>query len=81
MTAITQLGTENDFVVEEAAGVADINATKLAGYQSLVFVNVAGDVLDSAGEAALQTYVEGGNGFLGIGSTATVEPGSASSTA
>ena len=76
VTTIKQLGTDNEFTVDEAAGVADINGTKLAGYQALVFVNVAGDVLDSAGEAALQSYVEAGNGFLGIGSTATVEPGS-----
>ena len=62
--------------VDEAAGVADINNAKLAGYQALVFLNVAGDVLDSAGEAALQGFVEDGKGFLGIGSTATVEPGS-----
>ena len=33
-------------------------------------------MLDSAGEAALQGFVEDGKGFLGIGSTATVEPGS-----
>ena len=41
-----------------------------------MFVNVAGDVLDSAGEAALEGFVGDGKGFLGIGSTATVEPGS-----
>ena len=76
VTAIKALGADNDFAVDEAAGVADINNTKLAGYQALVFVNVAGDVLDSAGEAALQGFVEDGKGFLGIGSSATVEPGS-----
>src|SRR5215207_4858281 len=76
VTTIKGLGQTNGFTVDEAAGVADINPTKLAGYQSLVFVNVAGDAFDSAGEAALQGFVENGNGFLGIGSTATVEPGS-----
>ncbi|RKQ87552.1 glucose/sorbosone dehydrogenase [Solirubrobacter pauli] len=75
VAAIKSLGTANGFTAEDAV-VADINSTKLAGYQSLIFVNVAGDVLDSAGENALQAYVEAGNGFLGIGSTATVEPGS-----
>jgi len=74
VTTIKGLGQANGFTVDEAAGVADINPTKLAGYQSLVFVNVAGDAFDSAGEAALQGFVENGNGFLGIGSTATVEP-------
>ena len=74
--AIKALGDANDFTVEEAAGVTDINTAKLEGYQALVFLNVGGDVLDSAGEAALQGFVEDGKGFLGIGSTATVEPGS-----
>ena len=76
VTAIKALGQGNGFTVDEAAGVADITASKLNGYQALVFLNVSGDVLDSAGEAALQDFVENGNGFLGIGSTATVEPGS-----
>src|SRR5688572_25174808 len=69
VTTIKQLGTDYDFTVDEAAGVADINGTKLRDYASLVFVNVAGDVLDAAGESALQDYVSAGNGFLGIGST------------
>ncbi len=76
VTAIKALGAENEFTVDEAAGVSDINTAKLEGYQALVFLNVAGDVLDSAGEAALQGFVEDGKGFLGIGSSATVEPGS-----
>ena len=48
VTAIKALGAANDFTVDEAAGVADINTAKLEGYQALVFLNVAGDVLDSA---------------------------------
>ena len=76
VTAIKALGAANEFTVDEAAGVSDINTAKLEGYQALVFLNVAGDVLDSAGEAALQGFVEDGKGFLGIGSSATVEPGS-----
>ncbi|MBE2315412.1 ThuA domain-containing protein [Solirubrobacter sp. CPCC 204708] len=76
VAAMKALGTANGFTVEEAAGVDDINSSKLADYQSLVFLNVGGDVLDPGGEAALQSYVERGNGFLGIGSTATLQPGS-----
>jgi hypothetical protein len=74
--AIKALGDTNGFTVEPAASVADITTAKLNGYQALVFLNVGGDVLDAAGEAALQGFVEDGKGFLGIGSTATVEPGS-----
>src|SRR3954454_18544762 len=44
--AITALGTANDFTVDTTSAVSDINATKLAGYRSVVFVNSSGDVLD-----------------------------------
>ena len=74
--AIEELGAANGFGVDVAAGVSDMNSAKLDGYGGLVFVNVGGDQLGEAQAAAVQAFVEDGNGFLGIGSTATVEPGS-----
>jgi glucose/arabinose dehydrogenase len=74
-TAIAALGTANDFTVDTTAAAADINTTKLAGYRAVVFVNSAGDALDSAGESALQAYVQSGGGFVGIGETALLEQG------
>src|SRR3954470_9972319 len=68
-SAITALGAANDFTVDTTAAAADINATKLAGYRAVVFVNSSGDALDTAGEAALQSYVQSGGGFVGIGET------------
>src|SRR6187551_3819162 len=75
--AITALGAANDFTVETTAAAADINATKLAGYRAVVFVNSSGDALDATGETALQTYVQAGGGFVGIGETALLEQGNA----
>ncbi len=74
-SAITALGTANSFTVDTSSSAADINATKLAGYKAVVFVNSSGDVLDTAGETALQSYVQGGGGFVGIGETASLEQG------
>jgi glucose/arabinose dehydrogenase len=76
-TAITALGAANNFTVDTTAAAADINATKLAGYRAVVFVNSAGDALDTAGESALQSYVQNGGGFVGIGETALLEQGNA----
>src|SRR4051812_9474160 len=73
--AISALGAANNFTVDTSSAAADINATKLAGYKAVVFVNSAGDVLDAAGESALQSYVQNGGGFVGIGETATLEQG------
>ena len=41
----------------------------------MVFVHSAGDVLDAAQEAALQAYVEGGGGYVGVGESALLEQG------
>src|SRR3954451_22903448 len=75
--AIAALGAANSFTVDTSSSAADINATKLAGYRAVVFVNSSGDVLDSAGEAALTSYVQTGGGFVGIGETALLEQGAA----
>src|SRR3954447_18017824 len=39
--AISALGTANNFTVDTTSSAADINATKLAGYKAVVFVNSA----------------------------------------
>src|SRR4051795_9350211 len=75
--AITALGTANDFTVDTTSAVTDINAAKLAGYRSVVFVNSSGDVLDAPAETALTDYVNNGGGFVGIGETALLEQGGA----
>src|SRR4051794_15975854 len=77
VTAIKALGTANDFTVDSTAAAAQINAANLAGYRAVVFVNSAGDVLDAAGETALQDYVQNGGGYVGIGESALLEQGGA----
>ena len=75
VTAIKAIGTANNFGVDSTAAATDINATKLQDYRSLVFLNTAGDLLNAEQEAAVQQFVEAGNGFLGIGSAAQGETG------
>ncbi|HZX96217.1 MAG TPA: ThuA domain-containing protein [Myxococcales bacterium] len=43
---------------------------KLRGVSAVVFLHTTGEVLDAPGQAALQAYVRGGGGFLGIHSAA-----------
>ena len=52
-----------------------MTAANLANYRAVVFLNSAGDRLNAAQEGALQAYVQGGGGFVGIGSTAEAETG------
>src|SRR5262249_2473046 len=74
-SALQSLGTTGQYTADVTSSAADINATKLADYKAVVFVNSSGDVLDSAGETALQNYVNTGGGFVGIGETALLEQG------
>lgn len=47
----------------------------LAGVDAVVFMNTNGEVLTDAGRAALEAYVRGGGGFLGVHSAAATEYG------
>src|ERR1700754_4659324 len=72
-SAIAQLGASANITVDQTADATKINAANLANYKAVVFVNSSGNVLDAAGESALQSYVQGGGGFVGIGETAMLE--------
>ena len=72
--AIKDLGTANDFKVDASTDAADFTAPTSRSYRAVVFLNNAGDRLNAAQETALQGYIQGGGGFVGIGSAAEAEP-------
>jgi type 1 glutamine amidotransferase len=76
-TAIQTLAAANDFTATTTGAATDISDANLANYRAVVFVNSQGDVLNQAQETALQNYVQGGGGFVGIGDTALLEQGGA----
>ena len=65
VNAIKAIGTAKNFGVDSTATAADITAAKLQDYRSLVFLNTAGDLLNAEQEAAVQAFVEAGNGLGG----------------
>ena len=75
INTIKDLGTANDFAVDASPDAANFTAANLAQYRAVVFLNNAGDRLNAAQETALQGYIQGGGGFVGIGSAAEAEPG------
>jgi len=77
LNAIEALGAANDFAVDDTELPTDFTAANLADYRAVVFLNTPGNRLAGGQETALQDYVEGGGGFVGIGSAAEVEPGTA----
>jgi hypothetical protein len=64
-----------NYTVDVTDDPNQITSANLANYRAVVFVNSAGNVLTEAQENALQGYVEGGGGFVGIGETAKLEEG------
>jgi type 1 glutamine amidotransferase len=74
VNAIQSLGTANDFTVDETADVTQFNATNLARYRAVVFLDNKGDLLSAAQESALQGFIQAGGGFVGIGGAAEAEP-------
>ncbi|MFD3436655.1 ThuA domain-containing protein [Streptomyces sp. NPDC058685] len=69
--AIKKLGSENGFEVEATDDASAFTDANLARFQAIVFNNTnstpeSGDLLDATQRAALQKYVRGGGGWVGL---------------
>ena len=60
-------------MVENTSNATAFTAANLANYRAVVFLDNKGDLLNAAQESALQAYVQGGGGFVGIGGAAEAE--------
>jgi glucose/arabinose dehydrogenase/type 1 glutamine amidotransferase len=78
VAALEALGAANDLDVVATADAGQLTAQNLSSYRAVVFLNAAGNLLNSAQEAAVQSFVQAdGGGFIAIGSSAQGELGSA----
>ncbi|MGW1542226.1 ThuA domain-containing protein [Streptomyces sp. NPDC002309] len=71
--ALRTLGQQNDFTVTATEDAGAFTAGNLANYEAVVFLNTTGDVLNSAQQTALQSYVDSGGGYLGVHAAADTE--------
>ncbi|MEO3796026.1 ThuA domain-containing protein [Nonomuraea sp. B10E15] len=71
--AIRDLGAADDFAVDATEDSGAFSAANLAQYQAVVFLNTTGDVLNDTQQAAFQTYVNGGGGYVGVHAAADTE--------
>src|SRR4051794_4682384 len=58
VSAIEALATANNFTVDQTADATQFNATNLARYRAVVFLDNKGDLLSSAQESALQGFIQ-----------------------
>lgn len=71
--AIRDLGAGDAFTVTATEDAAAFTTDNLARYEAVVFLSTTGDVLDAAQQAAFESYVRGGGGYVGIHAAADTE--------
>ncbi|GAA0254971.1 lectin [Saccharothrix mutabilis subsp. mutabilis] len=70
---IRDLGAANNFTVTATEDSAQFNATNLARFEAVVFLNTTGDVLNATQQTAFESYIRGGGGYVGVHSAADTE--------
>lgn len=73
--AIRDLGAANTFTVTATEDAAVFTASGLAPYEAVVFLNTTGDVLNDTQQAAFETYIRSGRGYVGVHAAADTEYG------
>ncbi|GAA2319432.1 lectin [Nonomuraea roseoviolacea subsp. roseoviolacea] len=71
--AIRDLGTADGFAVDATEDANAFSTANLAQYRAVVFLSTTGDVLNDTQQAAFQTYVDGGGGYVGVHAAADTE--------
>ena len=73
VAAVRAIGRSRGFSVTVTTRPGAFTDASLRRFRAVVFLLTSGDVLDPPQEAALQRYVEGGGGFVGVHSAANTE--------
>lgn len=66
VTAIVQLGTENNFQVDQTTDPQAFTAANLAQYKAIIFLSPEAQNLNASQQTAFENYIKGGGGFVGI---------------
>ncbi|MGX7673907.1 ThuA domain-containing protein [Plantactinospora sp. DSM 117369] len=70
---IRDLGTANNFTVTATEDSNQFNATNLAQFEAVVFLNTTGDVLNATQQTAFENYIRAGGGYVGVHSASDTE--------
>ena len=71
--AITKLGVREGFGVDATEDASRFQLENLVGYDAVIFLNTTLDVLNVDQQAAFQSYIQQGGGFVGIHGAADTE--------
>ncbi|MGN9908791.1 ThuA domain-containing protein [Phytohabitans sp. LJ34] len=67
------LGAANSFTVTATEDSNQFNATNLAQFEAVVFLNTTGDVLNATQQTAFENYIRAGGGYVGVHSASDTE--------
>jgi PKD repeat protein len=73
ITAIKNLGTQNNFQVDATEDGSLFRDDILSHYKTVIFLETTGDVLTDDQQAAFERYIRAGGGYVGIHSAADTE--------
>ncbi|MEU8024539.1 ThuA domain-containing protein [Micromonospora haikouensis] len=71
--AIRELGAANSFTVTATEDAAQFTTANLARFEAVIFLNTTGDVLNDSQQAAFESYIGAGGGYVGVHSAADTE--------
>jgi type 1 glutamine amidotransferase len=73
VAAIRELSAAGGYRVDATDDAGAIGTANLRRYHAVVFLSTTGDLLDTAQQQALEGYVTGGGGFVGVHAAADAE--------
>src|SRR5262249_37052813 len=73
IAAIQAMGRAHRFTVDATEDATAFSDDNLKRYSGLVFLNTTGDILDSNQQAAFETFIRKGGGFVGVHSATDTE--------
>lgn len=73
--AIQSLGLQHRFEVDASGDASLFTKENLAKYDVIVFLNTTGDILNDDQQAAMESFIKSGKGFVGVHAAADTEYG------
>jgi uncharacterized protein len=73
VATLKTLASDAGMVADHTEDAQAFTAGNLARYRVVVFASTTGDVLDEAQQAAMESFIRGGGGFVGVHAAADTE--------
>ncbi|MFF9216776.1 lectin [Streptomyces viridosporus] len=73
IAALRELGAAHGFGVDATEDAQAFTTGNLARYEAIVFLSTTGDVLNGAQQTAMEQYIRGGGGYVGVHAAADTE--------